>query len=354
VVAVRETAAVLAAFGIYRARIVPPVRRQLVQWRQDAAAIPDPALRAQALAAIDRKGQNVEAIAVLATLAPPRRRAPALRAMVALQVAVDYLDELGEKEGDEPLRDGLQLHRALEAAVTPRAAKEDWYRFHPQREDGGYLDRLVASTQESVARLPARAAVLPSLRAAARRCGEGQSHTHAAAARPRVGEAGPSSLASWASRLDAPPIYRWWEVAAGASSSVAAHALIAAAADPTTTAAAAELVDRAYFPPIGALTVLLDDLVDRRADAAEGEHNYLDYCADPTAAANRLALIAELAAAALGPLPRRDRHAAILAGVLGFYLGAQEEMNIPSRQIADRLLESAGPGVRLVVAIRRQ
>jgi tetraprenyl-beta-curcumene synthase len=340
--------AVLAALGIYRVRIVPQVRRELERWRRVAAAIPDPSLRAQALAAIDEKGLNVEATAVFATLAPRRRRARTVRAMVALQTAVDYLDTLGEEQAEEPLRDGLQLHRALEAAVTPAAAGDDWYRFHPQGDDGGFLGRLVATCQESIGSLPAVAAVLPTLRGAARRCGEGQSHTHAGAA------ADSGALAAWATGLGAPAVYRWWEVAAGASSSVAAHALIAAAANAGTSAAEGELIDRAYFPPVGALTVLLDDLIDREEDAAAGEHNYLSYYAEPGETANRLQLIAALAAAALAPLRQHHRHAAILAGVLGFYLGAEGASAPGSRALRDRLLESAPPAVRTIAAIGRR
>jgi hypothetical protein len=56
---------------------------------------------------------------------------------------------------------------------------------------------------------------------------------------------------------------------------VPAHALLAAAADARTTAAEATRIDAAYFPSIGALTVLLDDLIDREEDLAGGEHNYL-------------------------------------------------------------------------------
>ncbi len=37
---------------------------------------------------------------------------------------------------------------------------------------------------------------------------------------------------------------------------------------------------RPTSPPIGALTVLLDDLIDRDDDLEAGEHNYLSYFAD--------------------------------------------------------------------------
>jgi hypothetical protein len=198
-----------------------------------------------------------------------------------------------------------------------------------------------------LALLPATEAVLPLLQRAARRCAEGQSHTHAAA------RASAGQLEAWATEQPQPSGYLWWEVAAGASSSVAAHALIAAAADSRTTAAEAALVDAAYFPPVGALTVLLDDLVDREDDLAAGEHNYLRYFADEDEAANRIGLLADRARAATAQLRRRRMHRAILTGVAGFYLSAPAADGGYARPIRGRLLESLDPTVRLIIAAMR-
>ncbi len=307
--------AVGQALGVYRARVVPRVRRELAAWREVAAAIPDPGLRETALAAIDGKGLNVEATAVFAILAPRRTRPTAIRAMVALQVAVDYLDSLGE-------------------LGSPG--------------DAAYLDRLFGSYRESARALPSHATIATVLERAVARCGEGQAHTHAAEHGDRA------ALQTWALAQPAPPVYRWWEVAAGASSSVAAHALIAAAADPRTSSAEAERIDAAYFPPIDALTVLLDDLIDRDEDAVAGAHSYMAYYADSEEAAARLDLIAHLARAGLAGLRHSHRHAAILAGVAGFYLSADEAESPYARPTRERLLGSAGPAVRPIVATMRR
>jgi len=315
IAAAKEVAAVLAALATYQGAVLPQVRRELAGWRELAAGGAEAEARGTALAAIDEKGLNVEATAVFAILAPRRTRARAIRAMVALQVAVDYLDSLGE------------------LGATG---------------DSEYLERLFATYRESVGALPAHAAVAAALERAIARCGEGQAHTHAA----EHGE--PAALEAWARSQDAPGAYRWWEVAAGASSSVAAHALIAAAADPRTGPSEAELIDAAYFPPVGALTVLLDDLVDREEDAAAGAHNYLSYYRDSAEAANRLELIARLGRAAGALLRHPHRHAAILAGVAGFYLSAAEAGGPYALPIRSRLLGAAGPAVRPIVAVMRR
>jgi tetraprenyl-beta-curcumene synthase len=309
-----EALAVARALIVYRAQIVPPVRAELERWRGVAGAIPDPGLRGTALAAIDEKGLNVEATAVFAILAPHRTRATAIHAMVALQVAIDYLDTLGEQGSPG---------------------------------DADYLNRLFGSYQESARALPSHDGVASALERAESRCGEGQAATHAAEHGDRA------ALEAWAQAQPAPPAYRWWEVAAGASSSVAAHALIAAAAEPGTTPAEAEAIDAAYFPATGALTVLLDDLIDREQDADAGAHNYLDYYSTGEEAAARLDLVAHLARTGLTGLHHRHRHAAILAGVAGFYLSAAEAETPYARPARERLLRSTGPAVRPIVAFMR-
>jgi tetraprenyl-beta-curcumene synthase len=216
-----------------------------------------------------------------------------------------------------------------------------------QRDGGGLLERLEAEWSREVAALASGEALLPLIERAVERCAQGQRRTHAAA----LGEV--EGLRSWAESLGSPPDYRWWETAAGASSSVAAHALIAAAADPTTTAEEAELIDAAYQPSVGALTVLLDDLVDREEDRAEGEHNYLGYYADSEEAAARMGVIAGRAEELLEQLPNSDRHRAILAGVAGFYLSAAAAETPYASPIRTRLLETLGPGARILTAFMR-
>src|SRR4051794_19129641 len=206
VLSATDMIAAVSALVTYEWQVVPVVRAELEGWRARAVTIPDATLRAAAVSALHEKGQNAEATAVFAILAPRANRLGALRAMTALQVAIDYLDTLGEQQVDDPLADGLALHSALCDAVSTGAAEPgDWYSLHPQHEDGGYLAALVAECQGRVAVLPASEAVLPLLQRAAKRCGEGQSHTHAA------GATGSEEIEAWAIRQASPPGYRWWE-----------------------------------------------------------------------------------------------------------------------------------------------
>jgi len=204
------------------------------------------------------------------------------------------------------------------------------------------IESLDATWRRQVAALPGEAAVNSLLEAAVERCEQGQLHTHRAARET------PEALQHWASRLQAPDAYLWWEAAAGATSSVSAHALIAAAADPSASTASAAQIDAAYQPSVGALTVFLDDLVDLEQDQAAGEHNYLDYYRGPEEAAERLALIAGRAEVLLAGLPHSHRHRAILAGVAALYLSNTDAMGPYGRTIRERLLDVLGPGERVL------
>jgi tetraprenyl-beta-curcumene synthase len=300
--AAREIAAAVSALFAYLTTVLPRVRQELRQ----LGPLPE------------EKARNAEAVAVFATLAPRRRRAAVVRAIVALQVEIDLRDELeesGEGTGD------------------------------------GRLDQLAARWRQEVAALPAHETVRSRLDGAIERCQQGQLQTH------RAAREGSTALRVWAEGLGASSEYRWWEVAAGASSSVAAHALIAAAADPATTTEDTAAIDAAYNPPIGALTVLLDDLVDLAEDHAGGEHTYISYYEGPSEMAGRLSWIAARSDELTIPLPCSGRHRAILAGVAAFYLSAQEAKTDFARPVRARLLSSMGRGTSLLAAfigVRRQ
>lgn len=295
--ALRETAAAAGALGSYLTTVLPRVRRELHGLGPLSEA----------------KERNAEAVAVFATLAPRAARPAVVRAIVALQVAIDLRDELEESGGEE----------------GPQAAR---------------LEALEARWKQALETLPSHEAVLPLIESAVERCEAGQLQTHLAA------REGPEPLRAWASSLEAPDAYRWWEVAAGASSSVAAHALIAAAADPRTTTEQGAAIDSAYFPPIGALTVLLDDLVDLEEDRGAGEHNYVDYYSDSTEAAERLTSVVRLAEETCERLPHSGRHRAILAGVSAFYLGDKRAQAPFAAPVRARMLAASGPATRLLSA----
>lgn len=308
--------ALLRANARFWSTVLPEVRSELRSWDRRAEAIPDPALRRQALAKLRDERFNTEVAATLATLVPSVRRRAAVEAIVAFQVAYDYLDGLTEQPVARPLAAGRQLYRAFADALAPAGPPVDHYRAHPRRDDGGYLQALAATARRAFWSLPAASAVAPAARAVAARCGEAQTRTHA------IPLLGADQLRAWALGQPESARMRWWEIAAGGAASVLAlHALVALAADPATVPLDGERLAAAYLPTC-ALTTLLDSLVDAEQDAVRGGHAYLAYYRDEAETATRLGALAREAVAAAAVLPRAADHLTIVAGAVAFYLSA--------------------------------
>lgn len=317
--------------------VFPEVRRQLRVWDRRARAIPDAALRSQALAKLRYERFNTEVAATLATLVVPARRPDAIAAIVALEVMYDYLDGLTEQPVPDPLADGRQLYRAFADAFTPAGPFADYYRHHPRGDDGGYLAALASTCRRSLWSLPSAHVVAPAALTVLARCGEAQTRTHA------VAQLGPGQLRSWATAQPEAGLLRWSEVAAGAAASVlAGHALVALAADPATTARDAEHVAGAYLTTC-ALTTLLDCLVDGEADAAEGAHRFLAYYVSQREAAERLGVLAREAVAAVERLPRAAHHLMTVAGAVAFYLSAPAARAAHARRLTAQMRRELRP-----------
>ncbi len=281
--------ALLLANIRYWSTVAPAVRAQLERWELRARAIADPALRGLALSKLGEERFNVEDATTLATPVTRAYRRRAVEAIVALQVAYDYLDALGERLTPEQLAD---------------------------LRDGGYLQELVETVRLAFARLPAAEETAEVLMGAAQRCAQAQAMSHTAA---RSGDT--AELVDWATREATGTGLQWQEHLAGATASVlAAHALIAAAGNPHTTRHNAEAIDAAYLP-ICALS-MLDSLLDREQDSTTGQLNYVDLYDTPEQMAGRLAVLARDARSRSRTLPHAAHHLVTLTGVVAYYASA--------------------------------
>lgn len=342
----REIAALVLTGLAYWLTIYPRARREIRRCERRARAIPDPTLRASALATLAREHLNPEAAAFFAVLAPRRQRGSLVRLIVDFQVAYDYLDAINEDPTTAPLRNGLQLHRALSDAVDGDAPAADYYEHHPNTDDGGYLTGLVRACQRTIRRLPSTPAIEPVLAYAAERCGQGQSRNHAMLVE------GEKQLVEWSAAQTQRGDYRWWELAAGGISCLSIHALFATAACKATLEQA-ELVDAAYFPSICSISALLDGLVDMPRDVGTTNHNFVAHYDSGDQAARRFAAITAEARTLLGTLTNRHRHDVILAGIASFYLSAPGASTEFARPVALRTLDCLGRASAPILAVMR-
>jgi tetraprenyl-beta-curcumene synthase len=377
-----------AAFS-YWTSVFPRVCVYIVRWRRRARRIPDPVLRQLAFDALAKRG-NIEGAAAFAAFVPARRRAAVTRATSAFQAAYNLLDMLGEQPSPDPVLDGQRLHEALLYAVTPRVdasslngsgptradaheypqasagdiapvsrvdpreqqpiGRLDWYEHHPQRNDGGYLDALIDECRDAFAGLPSHLTAAPAAQAAAVRIVAFQSLNLSKSQGEHTG------LEHWA--LAATPQgtgLQWWETAAAAGSSLGVHVLMAAAADPLLDSAEVSTLANAYFPWIGGLHSLLDNLIDKHEDEAAGHRSLIEYYG-PEQAAERMRWIAQQALRRAQELPHSRGQVAILAAMIGNYLATPEAHSPELKPVSDSVLATVGALRRptmLVFELRR-
>jgi tetraprenyl-beta-curcumene synthase len=285
------------------------------RWRKRAEQIPDPALRACALQALNTKRGNIEGAAAFAVLAPRPRRRVVIRAEVAFATLSDYLDTLCEQPSEDPIANGIQLHQAQLAALDRDLPWADYYAKHTRGNDGNYLRELVETCRSALDELPSYPQAAPAARRLAEHAGRFQSLNLTDT------QGGHEQLAQWARREAIPGAnLRWWETAAAANSTLGILALVAAAARSTLAADEAARIEQAYRPWVEALHTLLDSVVDESEDRATGQRSLVDYYASPEEAACRLSSIATDAIRSVARLDDAPEHAVVLAAMVGFYL----------------------------------
>jgi tetraprenyl-beta-curcumene synthase len=332
----RQLHALVTVYGRELTWIAPNVGRQVRVWRERAQAIPDATLREDALVSLKRERLNLEGAALFCSL-PRQRHAGLLRLLVAYQIVLDYLDTLGERPGGNDVASGLRLHQALVDALNPAASASDYYRHHPWRDDGGYLQSLVEVCQAECAALPSFARVqAPAMRVAARFAVQVANHDPDPARRDAF-------LIEWAEReFPDDREVAWFEHAAAASSTLGVHALLALAADPAADDADVAAVDAAYVPWVCAASTLLDSYVDQRDDDATGSHSFIAHYADLACAAQRLQEIVERGLDEARQLHRGLRHAVIAGGMVAMYLSKAGVALPDLRPVTDGILRAGG------------
>ncbi len=142
------------------------VSREVDKWREHAAEIPDATVREDALAALEDKRPNTDGAALFWIITS--KRCPGLLSLlVAYEIMADFLDSAIERGAHAGIVNGRQLHLALVEAVDITSPISDYYQYHPWRDDGGYLSRLVATCRRGCTELPSYESVRPLLMRAA-------------------------------------------------------------------------------------------------------------------------------------------------------------------------------------------
>jgi tetraprenyl-beta-curcumene synthase len=316
-------------------------------WQARALLIPDGPIREDALDSIERKRENADGAALFWIL--PRRRDPnLLRLLVAYQIIWDFLDSVSERGACEGTTNGRQLHKALVEALDPAKPISDYYRYHPWRDDGGYLRMLVETCRDSCSALPSYGRVRTLIVREARRA-QVQALNH---------DLDPSgrdeALKSWAAQECADERrLSWFELSSAASASLAVHAFLALAAQPACTELDVRRTCDAYFPWISGTATMLDSYVDQVEDAREGNHRYVDHYGSVALAGERVCALVARSVEEARRLRNGHRHAVIAACMVAMYLSKDSARTPELRASTASIARAGGTLTRILLPILR-
>lgn len=319
----------------YFRAVRPAVIRGLQPIRERAEQIPDPTLRAGALESLATKQFHCEGGGVFA--GPSRdSHQQVLAFLLPYQTLCDYLDTVTDRGPSKDPENFQALHEALLDAVHPFGPLHDYYRRHPNQDDGGYLASLVTDSRSALGSFPGLNTVAPFLVRLVNLYIDLQVFKHGPPQR-RV-----EQLTKW--YLDHHGEawgLSWWEFSAACGSTLGLFALLNVALRPHPSTAEVTALHDLYFPWLGALHILLDYYVDQEEDRQGGDLNFIAYYPSSGQAVARIRYIYDQSMAQATLLPDRDFHQYVAKGLLGFYLSDQKLRRKPSPRTC-QLLASGG------------
>lgn len=325
----------------FLSQVFPLVAKELAYWIAKAEQIPDRELRVQALASIRSKKFHAQGGSVYA-LYPQNDLPGTVRFIVALQTISDYLDNLCDRAGVMDETAFSQLHLAMEDAIDPARPIADYYRYYPFKNDGGYLEQLVVACRQQLKQRPSYHLVMPEIAKYVKRYSQLQSYKHLTLA---IRE---NRLRVWAQQnLDpANPIF-WWEYAAATGSTLSMFLLFAISADPALRPQLVKAIDRAYFPWVTGLHILLDYFIDVKEDSESGDYNFTSNYRNKSECLNRLAYFLQQSIRSCRALPEPYFHLTIIRGLLAMYLSDPKALTPDNKRISSALIAEGGVKSRI-------
>jgi tetraprenyl-beta-curcumene synthase len=366
------------------------VSHEVSRWREIAAAIPDPQLRADALTALGSKRGSIEGAALFWIL-PEERNRDLLGVLVAFEVLADYLDCVSERGAKRGIENGRQLHLALVEALElgpPTPPTSDYYRYHCSSEDGGYARALVSSCRSGCELLPAYGAVKPFLMRAASHAGVlGLNHEPDPARREIALREWAGDLVTGHSHDEVPtrpadqiPVHptalpaddpllahptagaaekRWYERSAGSSAWVTVLAMLALAAQPRRAIGGCVQDDEvartynAYTQWIAPAGAMLDSFADIAEDRASGDHSYIAHYPSMDVATDRIGELVRQSRSEARELPGGARHSVLVSCMIAFFLSKDAARAPELRASARELRRAGGPLVEVLLPVLR-
>lgn len=315
--------------------ILPLVNTELDVWKTYAETKMLGELQKQALASITDKKFHCQGGSFY-SLYPGVNRVEFVKFVVALQTISDYLDNLCDRANVTDEKAFAQLHLAMTDALNPRAKLKDYYAFYPFKEDGGYLNSLVKTSQDILAKLPSYDKVQIHLLELASLYSHLQTYKHIAL------EDREQAMQDWLNDANTNTWLTNWEFAAATGSTLGMFMLTAAAYQENLNAEDVTTLKEAYFPWISCLHIQLDYFIDQAEDRQNNDLNFIFYYSNEQEMQERLQFIYQQAFNHAENTPNSYFATTIVRGLVALYLSDSKIKTPTEKAVRKTLLNTAG------------
>lgn len=307
--------------------IFPIVDAELEKWKREAELIPCAELRTQALASIAHKKFHCQGGSIYA-LYPGVCKKNILRFIVAFQTISDYLDNLCDRAGCEDGNAFRLLHKSYIDAVSPMDKGESsnsdinscnrvsYYDLYPYREDGGYLQKLVAECRNVLSEMQNYKFVKKDVLELAQLYCDLQTYKHIALDKRE------KRMIDWAQSCDCSRFgTSTWEFAAATGSTLGIFMLCTIASlQQSPEQKQLNDIKNAYFPWICGFHILLDYFIDQDEDRENNDLNFVFYYRNREEEKERLSFFAAKSLESARILPHSGFHSLVVKGLSSMYL----------------------------------
>lgn len=316
--------------------VLPAISKEKTRILALIDTIPNEDLREQARESFTKKYFHLQGGAVYVAAAMPYME-HLVQAIVSLQIISDYLDNVCETSLTIDEQEFRLLHQSMVDAVTVDAPVVDYYALHHRKNDGGYLQHLVSSCQQAIAKLPSYSLVQQYAVELAGYFNDLQVYKQL-----ELPHREPKLQAFWEQHREQLSHLQWNEFAAATGSTIGIFALFVAATNVNLTEADATQVRNRYFPHICGLHIMLDYFIDQAEDRITGDLNFCNYYSDSEHFMQRMNKLVDWAREDATLLPDKKFHRMIVEGLLALYLSDHKiQMQRDVKAITQRLMKGS-------------
>ena len=323
-------------------QVLPKVDRELKKWLKEIRNFESDELAHQAMDSIKLKKFHCQGGGVF-SLYPGCNTNRMIELIVALQTISDYLDNLCDRTTVKDEKTFRQLHLAFTESLDPGHEISDYYLLYPQKDDGEYLNKLVAVCKSCIRELPTYSKVKKFVLRFGELYSELQVYKHLPS---NIRE---EKVQDWSRPyLEGLRGITGWEFAAATGSTLAIFMLFALASDNKCSEKDILSISNTYFPWICGLHILLDYFIDLEEDRQWGDLNFVSYYANSSECEIRLKLFIDQSMKAASKLQNKFFHKTVVQGLLALYLSDPKVVH-EHKAIASRSLVISGGNMSYIL-----